>query len=113
VNKVNLFEGIWRGVFISIGLFMLFSILFTTKEYFLIQKIMLTMTFSMVYLGFFFNKNITLYIFVSILGILSILYIYFFQGIHPPFKFYNIILPLILIGLIHLLYLKIENKGQT
>lgn len=111
MNKVFIVEGIWRGLFIAIGLFSSFAILFTTSDYNMDRKILLLVMLCLLYIGIFFNLTIK-NIFISIIVFSSILliYLYFFANTTELVKHYEIIFPVILIGLINLGYLKLLSS---
>ena len=107
MNKVNIFEGIWRGLFISIGMFVLFSILFTTSNYSSDKKVLLLSMMLLVYIGIFFNLTVKkLFIPIITLTLFSILYLYFFADKIELIKYHEMVFPIICIGLINLGYLK-------
>ena len=110
MKKINLFEGVWRGLFICLGIFISFSILFTTSNYKIDTEILLLAMLLLLYIGLFFNLTIKrLFIFIIVFSLILFIYLYFFANQVELFKYYEIIFPIICIGLINLLYLKIKE----
>jgi len=110
VNKSFIVEGAWRGIFIFIGLFSIFAILFTTSSYNLDRKVLLIFMFFLLYIGIFFNltsKNIYIFILATTSSLL--IYLFFFVDSSYLIKNHEIIFPVIFIGIIHLGYLKYKN----
>ena len=109
--KINFLEGIWRGTFISIGILGLFSILFTTTNYNIDRNTLLLTMLSLVYIGIFFNLTIKrLLIAIIQVTFFLLIYLYFFANKFELVKYYEVIFPIICVGLVNLGYLKLKKE---